>query len=86
MTLTMTPLDANRTPKNKPFTSDSLFLTTPEDTTDTLRVLDLHVCRRLDPMETIGTREECGYGHLELVGTASSGDILAAAGSGKRWN
>jgi len=37
-------------------------------------------------METIGTREERGYGHLELIGTASSGDILAAAGSGKRWN
>ena len=49
-------------------------------------MLDLHVCRRLDPMETIGTKEERGYGHLELIGTASSGDVLAAAGRGKRWD
>ena len=59
---------------------------TPEDTADTFRVLDLYVCCRLDPMETIGTREEHGYGHLELIGTASSRDVLAAAGCGKRWN
>ena len=53
---------------------------------DTVCVLDLYVCRRLDPMETIGTREERGYVHLELIGTASSGDVLAAVSSGKRWN
>ena len=52
---------------------------------DTVRVLDLYVCRRLDPMETIGTKEERGYGHLELIGTATSEDVLAVAGSEKRW-
>ena len=48
-------------------------------------MLDLYVCRRLDPMETIGTEEERGYGHLELIGTATSGDVLAVTGSEKRW-
>ena len=88
----MTPLDANRTPKNKPFTSRlilnklRLFIfLTPADKADTLRVLDLHVCHRLNPTETIGTRGVRGYGHLELIGTATSGDVLAVAGSEKRW-
>ena len=49
---------------------------------DTLRVLNLHVCRRLDPMETIGTRGTDRYGHGKLVATATSGDVLAAAGDG----
>ena len=48
-------------------------------------MLDLNVCSHLDPMETIGTRGVHGYGHLELIGTATSGDVLAAAGSEKRW-
>ena len=60
-------------------------MTIPEDTADTLRMLDLHVCSHLDPMETIGTRGVRGYGHLELIGTATSGDVLAVAGSEKRW-
>ena len=84
----MTLLDANQTPKNKPFTSrlfeincDSLCLT-PEDTADTLRVLDLYACSRLDPMETIGTRGEDRYRHQKLVATATSGDVLVAAGDG----
>ena len=88
----MTPLDANRTPNNKPFTSRlilnklRLFIfLTPADKADTLRVLDLHVCHRLDPTETIGTRGVRGYGHLELIGIATSGDVLVAAGSKKRW-
>ena len=58
---------------------------TPKDTADTLRVLDLHVCSRLDPMETIEMREVHRYGHLELIGIATSGDVLVAAGSEKRW-
>ena len=48
-------------------------------------MLDLHVCRRLDPMETIETRGVHGHGHLELIGIATSGDVLVAAGSEKRW-
>ena len=52
---------------------------------DTLLVLDLHVSSRLDPMETIGMRGVHRYGHLELIGTTTSGDVLAVAGSGKRW-
>ena len=63
---------------------DSLCLT-PKDTADTLRVLALYACSRLDPMETIGMRGVHRYGHLELIGTATSGDVLTAAGSGKRW-
>ena len=55
------------------------------DKADTLRVLDLHVCHRLDPMETIGTRGVHEYGYLELIGTATSGDVLAEASSEKRW-
>ena len=66
----MTPLDAN-----------SLFLTL-EDTADTLLVLDLHVSSRLDLMETIGTRGEDRYRHRKLVATATSGDVLVAAGDG----
>ena len=58
---------------------------TPEDTADTLRVLDLYACSRLDPMETIGMRGVHRYGHLKLIGTATSGDVLAVAGSGRRW-
>ena len=47
---------------------------------------DLHVCSHLDPMETIGMRGMHWYSHLELVGTVTSGDVLAAAGSGKWWH
>ena len=84
----MTLLGTNQTPKNKPFTSRlilnklRLFIFDSEDTADTLRVIDLHVCRRLDPTETNRTRGVHGYGHLELIGTATSGDVLAAAGDG----
>ena len=55
---------------------------TPKDKVDTLRVLDLHVCSRLDPMETIGMRGEDRYGHWKLVATATSGDVLVVAGDG----
>ena len=48
-------------------------------------MLDQHVCSHLDPMETIGTRGVHGYGHLELVATATSGDVLVADGGGMRW-
>ena len=52
---------------------------------DTIYEPDLYVYSHLDPRETIGTRGEDGYGHLELVGSVTSGDVLAAAGSGKWW-
>jgi hypothetical protein len=52
---------------------------------DTLRVMDLHVCSHLDPMEPTGTRGVHGYSHLELVTIATSEDVLTAAGGGMRW-
>ena len=52
---------------------------TLEETADTLRVLDLHMCSRLDPMETIGMRGLHEYDCLELVAIATNGDDLAAA-------
>jgi hypothetical protein len=58
---------------------------TPEDTADTLRMMDQYVCSYLDPMEPTGTKRVHGYSHLELVAIATSGDVLAAAGGGMRW-
>ena len=52
---------------------------------DTIYKPDLYVYSHLDPRETIGTRGVRGYGHLELIGIATSGDVLVAAGSKKRW-
>jgi hypothetical protein len=51
---------------------------------DTLRVMNLHVCSHLDPMEPTGTREVHGYSHQELVAIATSSDVLAAAGAEAR--
>jgi hypothetical protein len=58
---------------------------TPEDTADTLRVMDLHVCSHLDPMEPTGTRGVHGYNHQELVTITTSGDVLTAVGGGMWW-
>jgi hypothetical protein len=52
---------------------------------DTLRVMGLHVCSHLDPMEPTETRGVHGYSHLELIAIATSGDVLAAASDGIRW-
>ena len=53
--------------------------------TDTLRVMDLHVCSHLDPMEPTRTIGVHGYSQLELVAITTSGDVLAVAGGGMRW-
>jgi len=52
--------------------------------TDTLRMMDLHVCSHLDPMEPTGTIGVHRYSHLELVAITTSGDVLAVAGGGMR--
>ena len=49
---------------------------------DTIYELDVYVYSHLDPRETIGTRGEDRYGHRKLVATATSGDVLVAAGDG----
>jgi hypothetical protein len=59
---------------------------TPEDTADTLRVMDLHVCSHLDPMDPTETRGVHGYSHLELVVIATYGDVLTAAGGRMQWH
>jgi hypothetical protein len=51
---------------------------------DTLRVMDLHMCSHLDPMEPTGTRGVYGYSPQELVATTTNGDVLAVAGAGAR--
>ena len=61
----------------------TLFLN-PKDTADILRMMDLHVCSHLDPMEPTGTIGVLGYSHLELVAITTSGDVLAVAG-GRIW-
>jgi hypothetical protein len=57
---------------------------TPEDTANTLRVMNLHVCSHLDPMEPTRMRGVHGYSHQELVTIATSGDVLAAADAAAR--
>ena len=49
---------------------------------DTIYEADLYVYSHPDPRETIGMRGEDRYGHRKLVATATSGDILVAAGDG----
>ena len=61
---------------------DSLFLWPPEQKVDTMYEPDLYIYSHLDPRETIGMRGEDRYRHRKLVATATSGDVLVAAGDG----
>ena len=54
----------------------------PEQKVDTIYEPDLYVYSNPDPRETIGMRGEDRYGHRKLVATATSGDVLVAAGDG----
>ena len=54
----------------------------PEQKVDTIYEPDLYVYSHLDPRETIGTRGEDKYGLRKLVATATSEDVLVAAGDG----
>ena len=61
----------------------SLFMT-PEDTSGTLRVMNMYVCVHLDPMGAIWTKGKHMDDHQELAATTTSGGALMAAGNEKQ--
>jgi len=57
---------------------------TPEDTSGTLRVMNMYVCGHLYPVGAIWTKGKYMDDHQELAATTTNGGTLVAAGNEKQ--
>jgi hypothetical protein len=91
--ITITRLDINLTPKNKPFTTRLILLSSPrhrfglfillppEHKVDTIRTPELHVYNHLDPHGAVWWESRHGSGHNNDQWRRPRG----VAGGGMRW-